>query len=190
MRSVLFILAILSGSTSDEADGALEQRVRALSQQLRCLVCQNETIADSQADLASDLRQQIREQMQAGRSNAEIITFLTDRYGDFILYRPPLKPRTLALWLGPFVLLAAFVYVLFRFLNRWQALRIRSLSVGERRRAMELLRLGNDPNLDVYRDQIVELESDFRNGTLAREQFERDREDLERRLLEDCVEPQ
>jgi cytochrome c-type biogenesis protein CcmH len=187
MIGALFILMILSSSTGDEA---LEQRVRGLSQQLRCLVCQNETIADSQADLASDLRQQIREQMQAGRSNAEIITFLTDRYGDFILYRPPLKPRTLALWLGPFVLVAAFLSMLFRFLNRWQSLRIRSLSVEERRRAQALLRMGNNSNLTVYQDQLIEMELDFRNGTVAWEQFEKDREDLERRLLEDCVEQQ
>ena len=91
MTRVLLLLIVLS---NPEYDPALEQRVMTLSQQLRCLVCQNQTIADSQADLATDLRQQIREQMKSGRSDAEITTFLTDRYGDFVLYRPPVKPRT------------------------------------------------------------------------------------------------
>src|SRR2546428_7195665 len=83
-------------------DPALDQRLLALAQQLRCLVCQNETLADSQADLAADLRRQIKEQMKAGKSDAEIIAFLTDRYGDFVLYKPPVKPRTYLLWFGPF----------------------------------------------------------------------------------------
>ena len=93
-------------SGPDDADAELEKRVHAFSQQVRCLVCQNETLADSRAELAVDLRREIREQMKAGRSDEEITAFLTERYGDFVLYRPPLKPSTYPLWFGPFVLLA------------------------------------------------------------------------------------
>ncbi len=87
------------------ADPALEARVMAVAEELRCLVCQNETIAASHADLALDLRQQIREQLQQGRSQAQILDFMAQRYGDFVLYRPPLKPLTALLWVGPFALL-------------------------------------------------------------------------------------
>lgn len=87
-------------------DEAIERRLNALAEELRCLVCQNESIAGSRADLAQDLRRQIREQIRAGRTDDEILAYMTDRYGDFIRYRPPLKGSTVALWTGPFVLLA------------------------------------------------------------------------------------
>jgi cytochrome c-type biogenesis protein CcmH len=87
-------------------DEAVERRLNAIAEELRCLVCQNESLAGSRADLALDLRRQIREQIRAGRSDEEILAYMTDRYGDFIRYRPPLKGTTLALWVGPFVLLA------------------------------------------------------------------------------------
>jgi cytochrome c-type biogenesis protein CcmH len=87
-------------------DEAAERRLNALAEELRCLVCQNESIAGSRADLAVDLRRQIREQIRAGKSDEEILAYMTDRYGDFVRYRPPLKGSTLALWIGPFVLLA------------------------------------------------------------------------------------
>ncbi|MBN8510653.1 MAG: cytochrome c-type biogenesis protein CcmH, partial [Burkholderiales bacterium] len=86
-------------------DPALEARVLHIAEELRCLVCQNETIAASNADLAVDLRQQIRTQLQQGRSEAQIREFMVQRYGDFVLYRPPVKGSTWALWAGPFVLL-------------------------------------------------------------------------------------
>ena len=87
------------------ADPALEARVLAVAEELRCLVCQNETIAASSADLAVDLRRQIRQQLLQGRTEAQILEFMVQRYGDFVLYRPPLKASTLLLWLGPFALL-------------------------------------------------------------------------------------
>lgn len=87
------------------ADPALEARVLAVAAELRCLVCQNETIAASHAELAVDLRQQIRLQLLQGRTEAQILNFMVERYGDFVLYRPPLKASTVLLWLGPFVLL-------------------------------------------------------------------------------------
>jgi cytochrome c-type biogenesis protein CcmH len=86
-------------------DPALEARVLAIAEELRCLVCQNETIAASHADLAVDLRKQIRQKLGAGQSKEQIIDFMVARYGDFVLYRPPLKPTTVLLWIGPFALL-------------------------------------------------------------------------------------
>jgi cytochrome c-type biogenesis protein CcmH len=122
-------------------DPQIEQRMRAMTQQLRCLVCQNETLADSQADLAEDLRKQIREQMKAGKSDQEIIAFLTQRYGDFVLYNPPVKATTYLLWFGPFVLLLGGTAFLFRFIKRRRELiPDRPLTADERRRAEEILR--------------------------------------------------
>jgi cytochrome c-type biogenesis protein CcmH len=94
-------------------DRAEELRFQALTRELRCLVCQNESLADSSADLARDLRAEVFEQMQAGKSDAEIERYLTDRYGDFVLYDPPVKPATWLLWFGPpaIVLIGAFVVV-------------------------------------------------------------------------------
>jgi cytochrome c-type biogenesis protein CcmH len=123
-----------------DGDAEVEKRLLAFSQQIRCLVCQNETLADSRAGLAVDLRQEIREQMKAGRSEEEITVFLTERYGDFVLYRPPLKPGTYALWFGPFVLLVCGLAVLWRNLKRAPSLtEAHPLTDGERRRARKLL---------------------------------------------------
>lgn len=88
-------------------DPAVEARVMNLTTVLRCLVCQNQTLADSNAELAVDLRNQVRAQVKAGRSDEEIIEYLVARYGDFVLYRPPVKTTTVLLWAGPFVLLLA-----------------------------------------------------------------------------------
>ena len=85
-------------------DPALQQRYERLTRELRCLVCQNETIADSTASLAADLRREVREMMVAGKSDIEIRAFLTERYGDFVLYRPPVAPRTWLLWAAPALL--------------------------------------------------------------------------------------
>src|SRR5712691_813191 len=111
----LFVLSVSAQVAKPLADNPeLEKRLTNLASELRCLVCQNETLADSQADLAQDLRAQIREQMKAGKSDKEIVAFLTNRYGDFILYRPPVKPTTYLLWFGPFVLMIAGLTLLFR----------------------------------------------------------------------------
>jgi len=85
----------------------LDRRAQDLAQQLRCLVCQNQTIADSHAPLAMDLKAQLREQLQAGRRDEEIIHYMTERYGDFVLYKPPLQANTWLLWAGPALLMAA-----------------------------------------------------------------------------------
>lgn len=85
-------------------DPAVEQRLKALAEELRCLVCQNQTIADSHAPLAVDLRNQIRGQISGGRSDEQIRAYMVERYGDFVLYRPPFKATTAVLWIGPFAL--------------------------------------------------------------------------------------
>jgi cytochrome c-type biogenesis protein CcmH len=121
------------------ADPALEARVMALSAELRCLVCQNQTIADSSAGLASDLRDQVREQMRKGMSDAQIIEFMVDRYGDFVLYRPPLKATTVLLWFGPLLLLAAGIAALFYRLVRRRSAGEAQLAPADEARARRLL---------------------------------------------------
>ena len=93
---------------------AQEQSYRTLIDELRCLVCQNQNLADSNADLASDLRDEIHRMLRDGRSEAEIVDFMVDRYGEFVLYRPPMRPATIALWIGPFVLAILALVVLVR----------------------------------------------------------------------------
>lgn len=122
------------------ADPVLEKRVMNLSEELRCLVCQNQTLADSHADLAIDLRNQVREQMQAGKSDAEIREFMVARYGDFVLYNPPVKSSTLLLWAGPFVLLLLAVVAFSIYLvRRKRAVAERVISADQRTKARELL---------------------------------------------------
>lgn len=94
------------------ADPALEARMMVIAEELRCLVCQNETIAASHADLAIDLKNQIRLKLTQGQSQKQILDFMVERYGDFVLYRPPLKTTTVLLWSGPFILLAIAVLML------------------------------------------------------------------------------
>ncbi len=99
-------------------DPEVERRMVTLSEDLRCLVCQNETIAASRADFANDLRREIREQMKANKSDKEIVDFMVARYGDFVLYRPPVKSTTLFLWFGPFIFLLVGATALFVYLKR------------------------------------------------------------------------
>ncbi|HEY6133558.1 MAG TPA: cytochrome c-type biogenesis protein [Rubrivivax sp.] len=100
------------------ADPVLEARVMAIAAELRCLVCQNQTIADSHADLAVDLRKQVREMLQKGQTQAQILDYMTARYGDFVLYRPPVKSTTALLWFGPAVLLVGALAVFITVLRR------------------------------------------------------------------------
>lgn len=104
--------ALAADAPSAVADPALEKRVMDISEELRCLVCQNQTIADSHAELAVDLRNQVREMLLQGKSESEIREYMVQRYGDFVLYRPPVKTTTWVLWVGPFVLLLAGLLVL------------------------------------------------------------------------------
>jgi cytochrome c-type biogenesis protein CcmH len=144
LLAVLLFSATVPWATAKEAapataDPALEQRVMALASELRCLVCQNQTLADSNADLATDLRNQIREKMRQGASDADIIDFLVARYGDFVLYRPPFKATTFLLWLGPLLLFAAgFAALILRVLRRRRTQEV-EMTAAERTRAADLL---------------------------------------------------
>ena len=124
------------------ADPALEARARALGAELRCLVCQNQSIDDSNADLAHDLRVLIRERLSAGDSDAQVLQFLVRRYGDFILLRPPVKPGTYLLWFGPFAVLALGALAAALYLRRSRRAPQQApapLSPDERRRLQKLL---------------------------------------------------
>jgi cytochrome c-type biogenesis protein CcmH len=121
-------------------DPVLEHRLQVLAKELRCLVCQNESLADSQADLASDLRREVRELMRAGKSDAEIKQYLVARYGDFVLYRPPMKSTTYLLWVGPFLLLAGgLVGLVVLVRRRRRVLQAPGLSAEQAERAERLL---------------------------------------------------
>ena len=124
MRSLLLLSVLVFsiftpfGVNAQTNNVQTEQRIRQLEEKLRCLVCQNQTLADSSAELAGDLRRQVREQVAAGRSDEQVIDYLVQRYGDFVRYDPPFKAVTLLLWIGPFVLLAAAALVLLATLRR------------------------------------------------------------------------
>jgi len=118
------------------------QRYQTLINELRCLVCQNQNLADSNASLAADLRQLTYDMILDGKSDEEIIEFMVERYGDFVLYRPPLKPTTLMLWIGPLLLLVLGIWLLLRQLRRRSASPVENdaLSADERARLERLLR--------------------------------------------------
>lgn len=122
-------------------DPAIEARMKNLTKQLRCLVCQSETLSESQAEWAETVRREIRDQIKAGKSDPEILAYVQQRFGDFILYDPPVKPKTYLLWFGPFLLLIGGTLLLFRFLKQRRAMiEARPLTAEERRRAEKLLR--------------------------------------------------
>ena len=133
--------AVLAGEAQPVAeDPVLEQRMIKLSEDLRCLVCQNESLAGSHADLAQDLRQEIREQMRAGKSDDQVVDYLTQRYGDFVLYKPPVKPLTWLLWFGPFALLLGSVGGLYAYIKRRGSRPVdEPLSEEEKKRVADLL---------------------------------------------------
>jgi cytochrome c-type biogenesis protein CcmH len=122
------------------ADPVLEKRMIGLAEKLRCLVCQNESLASSHADLAEDLRREVREQMQKGLNDEEIIDYLVSRYGDFVLYDPPVKSYTILLWFGPFALLLIGVGMLiYQLRKRRQTVPETQLSDEAQKRAAALL---------------------------------------------------
>ena len=132
--------ATLAKDAQPNEDPKIEQRMKTLTEQLRCMVCQNETLDASRADLAENLRKEIREQIKAGKSDQEIIAFLTQRYGDYVLYNPPVKKTTYLLWFGPFVLLIGGTALLYRYVrNRREMIKETPLSADERKRAEEIL---------------------------------------------------
>ncbi len=118
LAALLAPVAFAADAVPTDQDKVAAARAVKLSEQLRCLVCQNQTIAESNAELAVDLRRQVKEQIAAGRSDAEIVDFMTARYGDFVLYKPPFKATTALLWLGPVLLLAIGAIVLLSVVRR------------------------------------------------------------------------
>ena len=152
-RDSLLVLAVMfslgcpawAGETAPAAaDPALEARVTAVASELRCLVCQNQTLADSNAPLAVDLRDQIREQMQQGASERDIVDYMVTRYGDFVRYRPPFKAATVLLWAGPALLMLAGFAALYYRLRRRRGEAQPGLSDEQRSRAQALLADGAD----------------------------------------------
>jgi cytochrome c-type biogenesis protein CcmH len=144
VRALLFSIAFVIGAaqaaglaTDVAADPALEARVQQLASELRCLVCQNQSLADSHSDLAVQLKGQVREQLRGGRSERQVIDYMTERYGDFVLYRPPLKASTVLLWAGPGLLVVIGAGILAWNLRRRAT--HRELSDEERARAAALL---------------------------------------------------
>ncbi len=158
MKRLLLLIGMLAGlsfpyaaqaaeAQNVAADPALEARVNAVSAELRCLVCQNQTIADSHADLAVDLKNQVREQLKAGRSERQIIEYMTQRYGDFVLYRPPFKATTVLLWAGPALLLLIGGLLFWRSLRSSQAVAVPpGMGADDAARARQLLTAEGDDN--------------------------------------------
>jgi cytochrome c-type biogenesis protein CcmH len=128
--TVLMISSTLVHAT-DAQDQQIEARLKALSTELRCLVCQNTTLADSNAPLAEDLRNEIRTLMHDGKTDEEVTAYLVARYGDFVRYKPPVQANTALLWFGPFVILLIGVVVLFRVLKKQASYRVEDSQEGE-----------------------------------------------------------
>ncbi|WP_371417378.1 cytochrome c-type biogenesis protein CcmH [Noviherbaspirillum sp. UKPF54] len=146
---ICLLLALgASGALAREAPPAaanpeLEKRVLSLSEELRCLVCQNQTLADSHAELAIDLKNQVREKLAAGMSDKQVVDYMVERYGDFVLYRPPVKATTWLLWFGPFLLLVGGIAVLaVKLMKRRNA--AEDLPEEDLQRAAALLDAAND----------------------------------------------
>lgn len=137
-------VACAEEATPTFSDPVMARREVDLALQLRCLVCQNQSIAESNAGLAIDLRKQLREQIAAGKTDAEIVDYMTSRYGDFVLYKPPFKATTTLLWLGPVLLLIAGLFVAMRMMRARRQAATLELSPEERARAEKLL-AGNAP---------------------------------------------
>lgn len=133
-------LALAQTAQPTPSDPLSNKRAVALSEELRCLVCQNQSIADSNAELAVDLRRQIHEQIAQGRSDQQIVDYMVERYGDFVLYRPPLKATTLVLWMGPPLLFVIGLWLLLLYLRqRRSRVEVQPLSSEDRARAAALL---------------------------------------------------
>jgi cytochrome c-type biogenesis protein CcmH len=135
--------ALAGEATPMAADPVLEARMIGIADELRCLVCQNESLASSRAELANDLRNEVRGLIRQGKTDAEIKDYLVTRYGDFVLYRPAVKPLTWVLWFGPFLLLVGGLIGMGIYLRqRRQPTETRALSDAERARAAQLLKDG------------------------------------------------
>jgi cytochrome c-type biogenesis protein CcmH len=146
MRRIVAMVALAAALAHAEgsSQSAVDARMKAIADELRCLVCQNQTISDSNASLAVDLRNQIKEQVAAGKSDEEIRDYMVTRYGDFVLYRPPFKASTLVLWLGPPLLLGAGFLLFWGILRRRRAAALPP-EAGKDRAAIAALLEGSGP---------------------------------------------
>jgi cytochrome c-type biogenesis protein CcmH len=135
----MMLMAWAALALTARADAGLEQREAELAAKLRCVVCQNQTVAESQAPIAKDMRQEIRAQLAQGRSDAEVVAFFEQRYGSFVRYTPPWRPTTWLLWCGPFVAVFAGLALLRRTLKQRQT-GAAPLTTAERERADDWLR--------------------------------------------------
>ena len=124
-------------------DAAQEARYKHLVDELRCLVCQNQNLADSNAELAQDLRRQTYDMVKRGASNEEVVTYMVERYGDFVLYRPPFRTSTLLLWVGPFIILGIAFFLLIGFIRRRAHEKAPEMSAEDLARAESLLKRNN-----------------------------------------------
>ena len=157
LLKTLFVAAclVLSGVTTTLAkealpmaqDPVLEKRLILISEELRCLVCQNESLASSRAELANDLREEVRKLISQNQSDQQIKDYLVTRYGDFVLYRPQVKPLTWVLWFGPFLLLVVAVGGMFSYVRQRQSAqtKVAALSDADRRKAQAILNSGDAP---------------------------------------------
>ncbi len=140
-----FSFAVQANEAAPLADDpVVEQRLISIAEELRCLVCQNESLAGSRADLANDLRREVRTLIKSGKSDAEIKDFLVTRYGDFVLYRPQVKPVTWLLWFGPLLLLVGAIWLLVSIIRRSQAQKDTPVLDAEKRAKAQALLQEND----------------------------------------------
>jgi len=150
LASIVLFLVILSAQATivafkfDDADK--EARFKQFSEELRCLVCQNQSLADSNAELAMDLRRELYKMIQSDATDEQIVSFMVDRYGDFVLYKPPVKPTTWLLWFGPFALVVIGITILFRVIRSTGKKVDAELSTEEQQRLDKLLKNENDEN--------------------------------------------
>jgi len=138
----LAVIAQIAQPTQD--DPVTNKRAVQLAEQLRCLVCQNQSLADSHADLAVDLRRQIREQIAQGKTDADIVAYMVERYGDFVLYRPPVRAATWLLWFGPPLLLVLGIILLLRYVRARRARIERAPLTDAEQRAAQALLVGGE----------------------------------------------
>jgi cytochrome c-type biogenesis protein CcmH len=151
------VLCSISVSAKDAVpladDPVTEQRLIVISEEMRCLVCQNESLAGSRSDLANDLRREIRILINEGKTDEQIRNFMVERYGDFVLYRPPVKPITWLLWIGPFIFLLAGIIGLMVYLRRRnQAVPSTTLSEADNRRIDALLKNAKSSSIENTHD--------------------------------------
>ena len=147
IRLFLVIVCLITHSVfADSVSVSLqyEERYHDLLNELRCLVCQNQTIAESDAELAKDLRAEVKKMLEEGASNDDIINFMVNRYGDFVLYKPLVKPKTYLLWFGPFIVLALVLFILIVIIKKQSSSRVTELSSDEQQKLKSYLDQSKD----------------------------------------------